>query len=158
MVGGKGGGAQRRRRQAATSVRCVIGPLAPVPVPQALLAARVRVPVGLRARGRVRLRGRSSRRGGRPRRRRRVALLLRLRRRLGLTAAVWRLTARERAAAGAPAAADPGRLRLALLVPRQPAAERHTRGRYERDEDAEPATDVNPRQIAGALVRDREDA
>src|SRR4051812_26809016 len=145
MVGGKGGGAQRRRRQAATSVRCVIGPLAPVPVAQALLAARVRVPVGLRARRRVRLRGRSSRRGGRARRRR-VALLLRLRRRLGLTAAVWRLTARE----PAPAGADPGRLRLALLVPREPAAERHTRGRYERDEDAEPATDVNPRQIAGA--------
>src|SRR3954451_4542023 len=139
-----GGRRSCERRLASTSVRRVIGPLAPVPVPQALLAARVRVPVGLRASGRVRLRRRGSRRGGRARRRGRVALLLRLRRRLGLTDAVWRLTAGEPPAAGAPAAAAPGRLRLALLVPRQPAAERHTRGRYERDEDAEPATDVNP--------------
>src|SRR5438874_291011 len=142
----------------STSVRRVVGPLAAVPVAQALLPARVRVPVGLGARRR-RLLGRLCRLGGRCRRRGLpVRLLLRLRRCLWLAARVGRLPLAERgAAARARARADATRTRLALLVPREPAAERHARGGDEGNEDTERTAYVDAWDVRGAVIRNRDD-
>src|SRR4051794_23403602 len=103
-----------------SSVRRVVGPLAAVPVAQALLATRVRIPVGLRAGGGVRL-GRLPRRsGGRCRggtgRRLRVRLLLRRRRRLRLTGAIRLARAERSSARSTGAAARAAGRGLALFV------------------------------------------